>query len=206
MLYCNLATTSLTTLSAASIGGYGEPEAVFDMQDKDFAKRKKSYETDYKVYSPEDIQKSQQNQVEEVAMITDQPPEAAAILLRHSRWHKEKLIEKYMEDQEKILDEAGIGSSSRSTPPMIKKLSNFTCQICYDDSPDLRTFAMRCGHRFCVDCYKQYVTQKISEEGEAARIKCPGDDCNRIIDSKSLELLLKEEPKLRHRYVRDDSC
>jgi len=191
----------LTSHAAASIGGYGEPEAAFEMHDKDFAVKKKSYETDYKVYSPEDIQKSQQSQVNEVAMITEQPPEAAAILLRYSRWHKEKLIERYMEDQEKVLDDAGIGSSSRNTPPKIKKVANFTCQICYDDSPNLDTFAMKCNHRFCVDCYRHYVTQKISEEGEAARIKCPGDDCKRIIDSRSLELLLKDEPGLRDRYV-----
>jgi len=61
----------------------------------------------------------------------------------------------------------------------------------------LSTFAMKCGHRFCVDCYQQYLAQKIKEEGEAARIKCPGDGCNRIVDSKSLDLLVSEDLKDR---------
>jgi len=143
--------------------------------------------------SPDDIQKTQTSQIDEVAMITEQPPEAAAILLRYARWNKEKLINSYMEDQEKMLDEAGIGRSSRNVPPQIKKVPNFICEICYDDSPDMETFAMKCGHRFCIDCYKHYVTQKVKEEGEAARIKCPGDDCNKILDSKSLDLLLEDD-------------
>ena len=172
---------------------YNEADAGFDLQGKDLAPKKKSYEVDYKVLSPEDIQKTQSSQIDEVAMITEQPPEAAAILLRYARWNKEKLINSYMEDQEKMLEEAGIGRSSRNVPPQIKKVPNFTCEICYDDSPDMETFAMKCGHRFCIDCYRHYVTQKVKEEGEAARIKCPGDDCNKILDSKSLDLLLEDD-------------
>ena len=125
---------------------YNEADAGFDLQEKDLAPKKKSYEVDYKVLSPEDIQKTQSSQIDEVAMITEQPPEAAAILLRYARWNKEKLINSYMEDQEKMLEDAGIGRSSRNVPPQIKKVPNFTCEICYDDSPDMETFAMKCGH------------------------------------------------------------
>ena len=56
---------------------------------------------------------------------------------------------------------------------------------------------MKCGHRFCVDCYKHYLSQKIREEGEAARIRCPGDGCNRIVDSQSLDLLVSLDLKDR---------
>ena len=57
---------------------------------------------------------------------------------------------------------------------------------------------MNCGHRFCVDCYRHYLSQKIKEEGEAARIKCPGDGCNKIIDARSLDLLVTSD--LTDRY------
>ena len=159
--------------------------------------KKNSYEVDYKVYTPGDIQNYQNKQIDEVAMITNQPPEAAAILLRHARWNKEKLINSYMENQEQMLEEAGLGRSIASRP-QIKTVKNFTCEICYDDSRDLQTFAMKCSHRFCVDCYKHYLAQKIKSEGEAARIKCPGDGCNRIVDSKSLDLLVSEDLKDRY--------
>ena len=57
---------------------------------------------------------------------------------------------------------------------------------------------MKCEHRFCADCYRQYLTQKIKEEGESARIRCPGDGCNRIVDSRSIDLLIIDEIKSRY--------
>ena len=57
---------------------------------------------------------------------------------------------------------------------------------------------MKCGHRYCVDCYRQYLAQKIKDEGEAARIQCPTAGCNRIVDSKSLDLLVAAELKARY--------
>lgn len=166
------------------------------MHEKDLHPKRKSYEVEYKVYSPRDIHEYQKKQIDDVAMITNQPPEAAAILLRHARWNKERLINVYMEDQEKVLEEAGLGRTTNNTPH-IKVVRHFTCEICIDDSPDLRTFAMKCGHRYCLNCYTQYLSQKIKDEGEAARIRCPGNGCNRIVDSKSLDLLVTEDLKNR---------
>lgn len=108
-------------------------------------------------------------------------------------------MEQYMDKQDVLLEQAGLGKGSGSAP-QIKKMPKFECGICYrDDSPD--TFAMKCNHRFCVDCYRQYLQQKIKEEGEAAHIRCPGDDCNRIVDSRSLDLLVPEDLKARYREL-----
>ena len=156
----------------------------------------KSYEVNYKVYSPKDIQQYQDAQIGEVSMILGQPPEATAILLRHSRWNKEKLIESYMDREEKVLEEAGLGKSSEDKAYIVKK-SDFMCDICCDESPNMETYALKCNHRFCVQCYGQYLSQKIKEEGEAARIRCPGDDCNMIVDSKTLDLLVAKNLKSR---------
>lgn len=171
---------------------------AFDGQEQDLKPQKKFFEVDYKVYSPEDIQKQQDQQVAEVSTMFEQPHEATAILLRYGRWNKERLIENYMENQEEVLEKAGLGQDVRRHPPRIESIDGFMCDICCEDAPGLQSFAMKCGHRFCVDCYRQYLSQKITEEGEAARIKCPGDGCNRIVDAKSLDLLVT--PDLRERY------
>lgn len=104
-----------------------------------------------------------------------------------------------MDKQEEVLDKAGLGRDVAATS-RIQSLDGFMCDICCDDSTGLETFAMKCGHRFCVDCYRQYLAQKIKDEGEAARIRCPGERCNRIVDSKSLDLLVSAD--LRNRCVR----
>lgn len=166
-----------------------DPDIDFDTQDKDLKPKRKAYEVEFAIYSPKDILAQQDRQTKEVSAIIGQPFEATAILLRYARWNKERLIEQYMDKQEEVLDKAGLGQHT-SGPPKIQKVRGFMCDICCDDSPDLQTFALKCRHRFCVDCYRQYLVQKIKEEGEAARIRCPGQGCNQIVDSKSMTLLV----------------
>lgn len=165
-------------------------------QDKITKGGRRPYEVDFKVYTPADIQRYQDKQIDEVSNILGQPPEITAILLRHMRWNKERLIEQYMDRQDEMLEAVGLREAN-DYKSQIRKLDGFVCEICCNDAPGLDTFAMKCGHRFCVVCYKQYLSQKIKEEGEAARIRCPGDGCNRIVDSKSLDLLVATDLKER---------
>lgn len=151
------------------------------------------------MHDPAAIQAHQDKQIQEVSSILSQPHENAAILLRFFRWNKERLIDKYMEDTEEVLENAGLDLSAESNPPHLEKIPGFVCDICCEDGPDLETFAMKCGHRFCVACYKQYLQTKIKDEGEAARIRCPGDGCNRIVDSKTLDFLVSDNENLKNR-------
>lgn len=171
----------------------------FETQDKDIKPTKQAYEVDFKVFDPTQIQAQQDKQVGEVSSILGQPPEATAILLRHLRWNKERLIDQYMEKMDEVLETAGLCQDSTTNPPKIQKLPGFVCDICCDDNPNMDTFAMKCGHRFCLTCYRQYLGTKIQDEGEAARIRCPGEGCTRIVDSKSLDLLVTAD--LHERYV-----
>ena len=176
-----------------------QDDVGFESQDKDIKPSKHAYEVDFTVLSPEQIQAYQEKQVNEVSSILGQPPEATAILLRHLRWNKERLIDQYMEKTEEVLESAGLGEESQTHPPRLEKVKGFMCDICCDDDVELDTFAMKCGHRFCANCYKQYLQTKIKSEGEAARIRCPGDGCNRIVDSKSLDLLVTDS--IKDRYI-----
>lgn len=178
-----------------------EPDVGFS-QDKDLKPTRKSYEVDYKVFSPADIQLHQDRQIEEVSAILGQPSEASAILLRHLRWNKERLIEAYMDKPDAILETAGLGPDAAQAPTT-KVIKGFTCDICCEDTPGLETYALKCGHRYCTNCYRQYLAQKIKDEGEAARIQCPTRGCHRIVDAKSLDLLVAAE--LRSRYLDQQS-
>ena len=165
--------------------------------DKDLMKpRKKAYEVDFKVLGPNEIISQQDKQIEEVSAILGQPSEASAILLRYLRWNKERLIEGYMDRPEVVLEKAGLGPDGGKVPK-VETIRGFTCTICFDDESGIETYAMKCGHRYCVDCYRQYLAQKVKAEGEAARIQCPTDGCSRIVDSKSMNLLVAEDLKDR---------
>lgn len=167
-------------------------------EQKDVIRKKKvAYDISFTVHKPSDIQAAQDEMVNEVNMILDIRKEDAAILLRYFRWNKERLIDEYMERQKEVLAAAGLAQGSAG-PPKLEIIAGFACDICCEDSPGLETFALKCGHRYCVDCYRHYLSQKIREEGEAARIQCPADGCNLIIDAWSLDILVTSE--LTERY------
>ncbi|KAL9636557.1 MAG: hypothetical protein Q9164_002752 [Protoblastenia rupestris] len=176
----------------------GEPDV--DFSQKDLKPTRKAYEVDFKVYSPAEIQSHQDKQIDEVSAVLGQPAEATAILLRHLRWNKERLIDAYMEKPDVVLEDSGLGSSNNSTPSTTF-IIGFTCDICCEDTPGLETYALRCGHRYCIDCHRQYLAQKIKAEGEAARIQCPTTGCHRIVDSKSLDLLVAADLKSRYHVL-----
>ncbi|EHL00868.1 putative protein ariadne-1 [Glarea lozoyensis 74030] len=178
--------------------GFDEPEPDLGFSQKeDVQKKKKIFDVNFKVYQPKDIQAQQDDLIDEVNMILDIRKEDAAILLRHFRWNKERLIEDYMDRPKRVLEAAGLGTNVAG-PPKLEVIPGFCCDICCEDEPGLKSFAMKCGHRFCVTCYNQYLAQKIKEEGEAARIQCPAEGCKRIIDAKSLDLLVTAD--LQQRY------
>ncbi|KIL55610.1 hypothetical protein M378DRAFT_173495 [Amanita muscaria Koide BX008] len=55
----------------------------------------------------------------------------------------------------------------------------FTCPICFDDSADIVTFSLDCGHTFCSKCWNMFLASKIREEGEHA-IRCMAEGCQLI--------------------------
>ncbi|KAM0327053.1 hypothetical protein ACHAQA_006176 [Verticillium albo-atrum] len=182
-------------------------EDEFDEEDPDFgvsqdsdSKKKVAYDISYKVYEPADIQRQQDDMIDEVNMILNLRKEDVAILLRHFRWNKERLIEDYMDKPNKVLEAAGLGANVTG-PPQLEAIPGFICDICCEDEAGLQTFALKCGHRYCVDCYRHYLNQKIREEGEAARIQCPAGRCGRILDSRSLDILVTAELSGRYKEL-----
>lgn len=112
-----------------------------------------------------------------------------------------------MDSPEKINYEAGILDDPHH--PRMLDLADFTCEICYRSTDDISpatssqrkptaatarktmsTAALACMHRFCVDCYKTYLEQKIKFEGESRRIQCMEEKCNIIMDEKTLSLVV----------------
>jgi ariadne-1 len=144
----------------------------------------------------EDIQHTQETQIGNVAAVCDINSAQAAILLRHHRWNREKVIEAYMDDPSRTLAKAGI--VSESGVHKIQSIEGFECQICFDDD-NVKSYALQCRHRACTVCWNTYLTKKIKEEGESSKIQCLFDKCHVVIDEKTVELLV--DPPVFQRYT-----
>ncbi|CAJ0841809.1 2088_t:CDS:2 [Entrophospora sp. SA101] len=162
--------------------------------------RKKSYQVDFKVHSVKDIVKNQEDEISHVSIILGIQKQHVATLLRHFRWNKERLLERYMDEEKGVLDSAGVITDTIKAPKFMKS-SGFICEICCNDDRNTVTIALSCGHRFCKDCYEHYLTQKIKEEGESRRILCMANKCNVIVDETTVEMLVDKDINERYRNL-----
>jgi ariadne-1 len=153
--------------------------------------QRKAHQVECQAHSLGDIRQTQETQIANVAVICYIDPSQAAILLRHYRWNKERVIEAYMDDPERTLRKAGIVSDD-SSDHVIQRLPSYECQICFDDE-HLDSYALQCGHRVCTDCWCMYLSKKIAEEGKSSKIQCLFQKCNVIVDEKTVERLVAPE-------------
>ncbi|KAK3827425.1 MAG: hypothetical protein J3Q66DRAFT_320238 [Benniella sp.] len=159
--------------------------------------RKKAYEVDFTVQKLQDIQTSQSSAANHVAGILGVTPEQATALLRSYKWNKERLVERYMDNSQEILDKAGVDLTD-TRPRVHNQTPNFVCQICFDGGEGTAV-KLRCDHSYCSDCYQMYLTQKITEEGECRSITCPAVNCKVVVDEPTIKEVV--EPHVYARYL-----
>jgi len=153
---------------------------------------KKIYEVDFTLHSTSDIVKHQTDEIAHVANILKCQEEHAGTLLRSFKWNKERLLESYMDNSSKVCETAGV-ILDENRRPRVLSVNGFCCDICCRDEPGLQTLSLSCDHRFCIDCYSHYLTQKISDEGESRKIQCMQSNCGVIVDQKTIQMIVQPE-------------
>jgi len=167
---------------------YGEEDYIetepINLSSSSTIKRTRSYD----VLSVEMVETKTSATINEVIETLGLPTRTAATtLLRHFKWDVVKLIQEYTgaeteEEQSKILRAAGI-----TTFDLEKKLSaaemekNFECLICLEEVKGKDTFALSCGHRYCRNCWAQYIEFVIKNDASCIWTRCPYPKCNELV-------------------------
>jgi len=160
--------------------------------------RTSAHDVEFKVLGPQDIKKAQLNAIDYVSDLTSLKKPDAATLLRHFEWNKDRLIEAFMDSPEKTNAAAGIHESG--SQPRLKRSRGFECAICCGTADE--TLALSCNHRFCKECYTNFVETKLGD-GEARRIGCMQNDCSVVLDEKTVEILLDDEKRAKYSSLLD---
>ncbi|KAF9434991.1 hypothetical protein BGZ76_007078 [Entomortierella beljakovae] len=164
--------------------------------------RKKAYEVDFTMLPLADIQAAQASATNHVSGILGVTQDQAATLLRIFKWNKERLVERYMDHAQEILDQAGIVLEDTKSG-LMKRPQGFVCMICFDDSATGGAIGLRCGHVFCQACYDHYLTQKIIEEGECRKILCPESGCNVTVGEPTIKAVVQPTVLARYHQLQD---
>ncbi|RWS22625.1 E3 ubiquitin-protein ligase arih1-like protein [Leptotrombidium deliense] len=156
----------------------------------------------YEILTAEEIIKTMVECVEEVNSVVQLSQNITRILLNHCKWDKEKLLERYFDGvRYELFKEAHIVYRSQKTAIDKARYSHlkFHCGICFEDVEKAALIGGDCGHKFCKDCWTQYLTTKIMDEGSANDISCTAHGCGILVDDRTV-LSLISEVNVRLRY------
>ncbi|XP_075621008.1 E3 ubiquitin-protein ligase ARIH1 isoform X3 [Balearica regulorum gibbericeps] len=191
-------------------GGGGGPE-----QEEDYR---------YEVLTAEQILQHMVECIREVNEVIQNPATITRILLSHFNWDKEKLMERYFDGNlEKLFAECHVINPSKKsrTRQMNTRSSaqDMPCQICYLNYPNsgevyqaswqtlcrrVKSYftGLECGHKFCMQCWSEYLTTKIMEEGMGQTISCPAHGCDILVDDNTvMRLITDSKVKLKYQHL-----
>jgi len=112
---------------------------------------------EYTIIPTTKIEEEINNQIKEAQDLLNLPEEYAALVLQHFKWNMEAVTEKFYDNPEQCVADAGAvlnTSSIKELPP--DKLVE--CLVCLDDVPYKETYSLPCGHRYyCFACWRKYL-------------------------------------------------
>ena len=143
----------------------------------------------------------------EVSTLLDIDNDSAQILLQSYRWDKERLIDAFFGNPEKVFSETGLDKYNPAiVTAMLKtcapeeatssaaaiKGSTFQCRICGDDSILSVAVCLGCGHQFCRSCYGEYLRHQVNDGPSCIRAQCPEHKCSQSVPRSFFTSLLEE--------------
>lgn len=78
---------------------------------------------------------------------------------------------------------------------------NINCEICEEEISyfELRKIKTSCNHKFCSDCWKEYLKEKINV-GKVYKIKCMNHNCNHVLEEKFIKSIIGTDEELLKKY------
>lgn len=148
----------------------------------------------------------------EVSTLLDIDYDSSQILLQSYRWDKERLIDAFFGNPEKVFAETGLDkyshtavlailkadkadvttSASTSATSASSKSNSFVCRICCDDSVATEAVSLGCGHQFCRICYSEYLRNQVNDGPSCIRAHCPEHKCSQSVPRSFFTTLLCE--------------
>jgi len=133
--------------------------------------------------------------VNEVAEVLNITATAATALLRNHKWNKEVLYEAYMSNESEIKERSGVAERCKCSPTHDENRSYpdkrpRTCSICFDDDLESHEMlGMPCGHEFCLDCWRGFITSAVQDGPMCIRTTCPQAECNEVVTEDEIRLI-----------------
>jgi len=171
---------------------------------------RKEEEYHFEVLTTDQIVEDMVQCIKEVNDVIEKPTTTVRILLNHFKWDKEKLMDQYYsESEDKMFQDAQLTSPHRKNAPKSKQAVKpnqvLDCEICCLSLPKQMMTGLDCEHLYCRQCWTDYLTTKIMDDGASQMIECPASDCKIIVDDQTVMDLTQDRVKLKYKKLITDS-
>ncbi|KAG5530866.1 hypothetical protein RHGRI_025727 [Rhododendron griersonianum] len=144
-----------------------------------------------------DIREHQENEITTVSTVLSVSRSDASILLRHYRWSVSNVHDVWFADEDGVRKAVGLLESPVVQFPNAKEL---TCGICFESSPLDGISSAACGHPFCDECWRAYMSTSINGGSGCLMLRCPEPSCGAAIGQDMIDRLVSEEDKERYAH------
>lgn len=135
----------------------------------------------YALIDRKEVEESMLKKTREVSELLDVPSCTAEVLLRHTGWSSERLMEKFWVDPEKLREACGVENwtNVEEAVEVERASSPVTCRICFSEVSEV--LRAPCGHAFCAECYEGYLANKVDEGSACVLTTCPSEKCSTLV-------------------------
>uniref|UniRef100_A0A6B2L2M4 RBR-type E3 ubiquitin transferase n=1 Tax=Arcella intermedia TaxID=1963864 RepID=A0A6B2L2M4_9EUKA len=157
---------------------------------------------EYTVIPASKIEVEINKQIKEAQDLLNLDEEYAALVLQYFKWNMEAVTEKFYDDPDKCVKEAG----AVLTPPPQETFSpeqKVPCLVCLEDVPIKSTYSLPCGHKYyCLDCWRTYLKMEFELRAMvmATNTTCISPNCPVRIGKYGYKKLASEEINEKFRY------
>jgi len=177
-----------------------------DMGLKDDGPDDRVPEFTYEILPPDKLIQAMNTDIEEINNVINPPipPSTVSVLLNHFKWDKQRLLEQYFEDSNKLFKDAKvsipkISKKKKSTRNKQSSTAKITCEICFDSyNKSAMSSLPECDHSYCNECWRGYLTSKIDDA--VGFIYCPESSCDVLVEGTLVFSLLKNDKKSLKTY------
>ena len=92
-----------------------------------------------------------------------------------------------------------LGKENTKKNNELKEIAEKECSICFDKIDSPIDVSLSCGHYFCVSCWTDYLTEKITN-ANVSKILCMQHGCSVILDTKFIKKILNGKNELIDKY------
>ena len=147
----------------------------------------------------DDIEKERESKIEEFIQFSSLQKNEAELILIHYNWNIDILMNDWFDKIEKIKENSGLAQTKQSKKKIKEfflknKIAPGVCLICYNEIEKDDEICLGCKHPFCSECFKLYLTQRLSDQLTLLSTTCPLSGCNYVVTRDIFIKLFKDEP------------